>query len=108
MSCEHCDHCKEQRSREEYESRLHPIGTRLVVTTVRELGVVTYWRAGTEYAGADGKPTIHVVYCEDADHCKRPTMNAEPDQADCIGHWVQTDALALAPEKKKTRKGARR
>lgn len=108
MSCEHCDHCKQEARQREENGRLYPIGTRLVVASLPELGVVTYWRGGTEYVGVDGKPRLHVVYCENTDECGRPTSNARPDDMECIGHWIQTDSLALAPEQKKTRKGARR
>lgn len=88
MSCEHCTHCRDKARQAEQASLLHERGTRLLVTTMPELGVVTYWRAGTELSDQ-----LHVVYCE-----------TDCQEFGCAGHWIQTSSLALAPAARKSRK----
>lgn len=81
MSCIHCTHCREEAQRTQDAAMLHPQGTRLIVTTLPHLGVVTYWR------GAPDMADTHVVYQEGI--------------KDCPGYNVRAGSLALAPTPKK-------
>jgi hypothetical protein len=103
MSCEHCSHCQDQNRREADAGMLFELGTRLIVTGLPDLGVVTYWRGGTEMLGRDGKPSCHVVYCENTEDCKRPGEYARPGD-DCSGHWISTESLVLAPAPKRAKR----